>query len=260
MTVTRAPLAVAEPGCATPEPKPRREGMMRRLVGWCIAHRRRVVVAWVAVAVLTTLLATAVGRHYSTDFTLRGTESQQARDLLARQFPSQSGDIDTIVYRVATGSVDDSRVRAAITRLLSEVKADAHVSGIVSPYSPRGAAQISRDRRTAFAVVDYDQPGQPAAHRRREAGARAGRAGSRSRADRRRGRTGDGERRRLPHRAGDRDRGDRRVGHPAADVRLAARGRAAAADGRSGPADCGRSRSASPRASPAWPTWRLSWR
>jgi RND superfamily putative drug exporter len=131
---------------------------MRRTVGWCIAHRRRVFVAWVAVAVLTTVLATVVGRHYSTNFTLRGTESQQARDLLTRQFPSESGDIDTIVYRVSTGSVDDSRVRAAITRLLSEVRADSHVNGIVSPYSPRGAAQISPDRRTAFAVVDYDNP------------------------------------------------------------------------------------------------------
>jgi putative drug exporter of the RND superfamily len=160
MTDTRAPGATAErPRTApTPEPPGAREGAMRRLVGWCIAHRRRVVLGWVAVAILTTALATVVGRHYSTNFTLPGTESQRARDLLTRQFPSQSGDIDTIVYRVSTGTVENPRVRTAITGLLAEVTSDAHVSGIVSPYSRGGAGQISRDRRTAFAVVNYDQP------------------------------------------------------------------------------------------------------
>jgi RND superfamily putative drug exporter len=162
MTDMRAPRATAErpPTAPKPEPEPPgvREGAMRRLVGWCIAHRRRVVLGWVAVAILSTALATVVGRHYSTNFTLPGTESQRARDLLTRQFPSQSGDIDTIVYRVATGTVEDPRVRTAITRLLAEVNADPHVSGLVSPYSRRGAVQISRDRRTAFAVVNYDQP------------------------------------------------------------------------------------------------------
>jgi RND superfamily putative drug exporter len=32
------------------------------------------------------------------------------------------------------------------------------VNGIVTPYSRRGSAQISTDRRTAFAVINYDKP------------------------------------------------------------------------------------------------------
>jgi RND superfamily putative drug exporter len=140
------------------EPDPVPAGAMERLVGWCIAHRRRVFVGWVAIAALSTVLATVVGRRYATNFSLPGTESQQARDLLAQQFPSQSGDLDTIVFRVSTGTVEDPRVRTAITQLLGRIRADPDVVGTVSPYSGRGSVQLSRDRRTAFAEVDYDKP------------------------------------------------------------------------------------------------------
>ena len=58
---------------------------MLGLARWCIAHRRRVVVAWVAVAILTTVVAQAVGPNYVTVFSLPGTESQRAVDLLKRR-------------------------------------------------------------------------------------------------------------------------------------------------------------------------------
>jgi uncharacterized membrane protein YdfJ with MMPL/SSD domain len=75
---------------------------MVRLARWCIAHRVRVVVAWVAVALLTTFLAGSVGNRYATNFNLPGTESQHVSDLLTREFRAQSGDVDTIVFHVST--------------------------------------------------------------------------------------------------------------------------------------------------------------
>ena len=71
---------------------------------WCIAHRRWVVVGWILIAVLTTVIATGVGRNYATDFSLPGTESQHVVDLLKSEFPAQSGDTDTIVWHNAQGS------------------------------------------------------------------------------------------------------------------------------------------------------------
>jgi putative drug exporter of the RND superfamily len=79
---------------------------MLGLARWCIAHRRRVVVAWLAVAVLTTVVAQAVGPNYVTVFALPGTESQRAVDLLKREFRTQSGDVDTIVVHVSRGTID----------------------------------------------------------------------------------------------------------------------------------------------------------
>ena len=130
---------------------------MLKLTSWCIAHRRYVLVAWVAVAVLATGLAQSVGRQYATNFSLPGTESQRAIDLLTRQFPAQSGDVDTIVFHSAQGSIDASPVRAAIVSLLARVSKMPHVVSVISPYTAAGAVQVSRDRRTAFATINYDK-------------------------------------------------------------------------------------------------------
>ena len=79
---------------------------MRGVARWCIAHRRGVIVAWVAVAILGTVVAQSVGRNYVVAFSLPGTGSQRATDLLMREFPVQSGDVDTVVFHVAKGTVD----------------------------------------------------------------------------------------------------------------------------------------------------------
>ena len=91
---------------------PTRRATLLGLVRWCVAHRRRVVVAWVAVAVLTTIVAGSVGRQYATNFSLPGTESQRASDLLTREFKAQSGDVDTIVFHVSRGTIDSPAVRS----------------------------------------------------------------------------------------------------------------------------------------------------
>ena len=70
---------------------------------WCIAHRRWVIVGWVVIAVGSTVIATAVGRQYATNFSLPGTESQHVIDLLQSEFKTQSGDVDTIVFHTSNG-------------------------------------------------------------------------------------------------------------------------------------------------------------
>ncbi len=124
---------------------------------WCIAHRRWVVVGWVLIAVVSTVVAGAVGRQYATNFSLPGTESQHVTDLLAKEFPSQGGDVDTIVWHARSGSVRDRRVRAAIVPVLARVAGMAHVVSVLSPYGPRGGAEISGDGQTAFATVNYSK-------------------------------------------------------------------------------------------------------
>jgi putative drug exporter of the RND superfamily len=129
-----------------------------KLTRWCIAHRGRVFVAWVVVAVLTTAVASAIGRNYATNFTLPGTQSQRVLDLLKKEFPAQSGDTDTIVFHTEDGTIDDPQVKAAMTKLLDQVSNDSHVVSVRSPYGADGAVQVSRDRMTAFATVNYDKP------------------------------------------------------------------------------------------------------
>jgi RND superfamily putative drug exporter len=136
---------------------------------WCIAHRRWVVAGWITLAVATTLIASAVGRQYANNFSLPGTEAQRVVNLLGREFKAQSGDVDTIVFHSSRGSVDAANVRATITPLLDRVSRMAKVVSVISPYSSAGAVEVSRDRSTAFATINYskranqlpDKTGQP---------------------------------------------------------------------------------------------------
>jgi RND superfamily putative drug exporter len=130
---------------------------MLRLTRWCIARRRTVVLGWVAIAILTSVLAQAVGRNYTTVFSLPGTESQHAADLLTREFAAQSGDVDTIVFRVSHGTVDSPAVKSVMTPLITDLRTLPHVAGVISPYSSRGAVQVSPHRMTAFATINYDK-------------------------------------------------------------------------------------------------------
>lgn len=130
---------------------------MLALARWCISHRRRVVVIWIILAIAVSVIAQAAGRDYANNFSLPGTQAQKAVDLLQQKFPSQSGDLDQIVWHTPSGTVDAPAVKAKMQPLLEEVERLPHVVGVISPYSPAGAAQVSKDRRTAFASVSYSK-------------------------------------------------------------------------------------------------------
>jgi RND superfamily putative drug exporter len=130
---------------------------MLKLTRWCIAHRRIVVVAWIAVAILTTVLASAAGRNYATDFSLPGTESQHALDLLNKEFKTQAGDVDNVVFHTSQGTINSPDVRAAMTKLEGELVNDPHVVSVLSPYTPRGAVQVSKNKTTAFFTLNFDK-------------------------------------------------------------------------------------------------------
>jgi RND superfamily putative drug exporter len=116
-----------------------------------------VVIGWIVIAVGSTAIASAVGRQYATNFTLPGTESQHVLNLLQKEFKTQSGDEDTIVFHSANSTIDAPAIRNAIEPLLAHVSQMPHVVEVISPYSQAGALQVSKDRHTAFATVNYDK-------------------------------------------------------------------------------------------------------
>jgi RND superfamily putative drug exporter len=135
----------------------RRLGIVARVGGWAAAHRRLVLLGWIVALIGAFGASKAVGTNYSNSFSLMGTESQRAVDLLKRDFPSQSGDSDQIVFRARSGSVTAAAVQARVGPLLERIARLPHVSGVVSPYSSAGARAISRDGQIAFATVNFDQ-------------------------------------------------------------------------------------------------------
>jgi putative drug exporter of the RND superfamily len=85
-----------------PGTRPRRS-RFERLADWAYSHRRRALLAWVAVLVGVTAASSAVGSDYHNDFSLPGTESQQAVDTLQARAPAQAGDTVQVVFQDPEG-------------------------------------------------------------------------------------------------------------------------------------------------------------
>ena len=122
---------------------------------WCFRHRFAVIAAWVLVLVGLGALSQAVKSDYNNSFSLPGTDSTTAQQLLAKTIPAQAGDADTIVWQVSHGTVRDAAVATRMSSVLKQIAVMPEVAAVVSPYGPRGTAQISRNGRTAYATVDF---------------------------------------------------------------------------------------------------------
>ena len=128
---------------------------MSAIARWCFRHRFAVIAAWVLVLVGLGTLAQAVKSDYNNSFSLPGTGSTTAQQLLGRAIPAQAGDSDTIVWQVSHGTVRDATVTVRMSGILKQIATMPEVAAVASPYEPHGATQISRDGRTAYATVNF---------------------------------------------------------------------------------------------------------
>jgi RND superfamily putative drug exporter len=132
---------------------------MATLARWFYRHRRLVVAAWAAALVALVVASRVAGSDYRDSFSLPNTDSQSAYDLLARNFPQQAGESDTIVWKALSGTVDDAAVHARIDPMLASVGTSAQVRSVTSPYTDAGRQQLSADRTVAFATVTFNGRG-----------------------------------------------------------------------------------------------------
>ncbi|HWM10616.1 MAG TPA: MMPL family transporter [Solirubrobacteraceae bacterium] len=115
-----------------------------RLAAWSYRHRRRALAAWLVVLVGVTAAASAVGSDYHNDFSLPGTESQRAADVLESRAPQQAGDTLQIVVQ-DRGGVAAERVDG----MLARVGDLPHVASV-------SAATLSSDGTIGYATVVLD--------------------------------------------------------------------------------------------------------
>jgi uncharacterized membrane protein YdfJ with MMPL/SSD domain len=115
--------------------------------------------AWVVAVALLILLAGQFGSNTSNNLRLPGTDSQAASDLLASRFPPQQNGSNPLVFHTRTGKVTDAEPKQAIEASYAKVKKLPHVASAVDPFSQQGAAQISKDKQTAFIPVLLDVGG-----------------------------------------------------------------------------------------------------
>ncbi|BFV60807.1 MMPL family transporter [Kitasatospora sp. CMC57] len=137
---------------------PDRPGPLGRIAGWSFRNRGRTVLLWLLAAVVAFGLSAGLSGKYSADYSAPGSDSKQAQQLLARDFPGLGGDAISLVL-ASDGSVTDAATRTQVQGLLAKMAEVPHVKGIDDPYGPRG--RVAADGRTALGQIHLDVANAP---------------------------------------------------------------------------------------------------
>nr|WP_205616393.1 MMPL family transporter [Streptomyces harenosi] len=131
-------------------------------------RRRLVALLWVVLLVGTGVLAGRAPAAPPNDFSMPGTEAQQAYDLLEQSFPELNADGATarVVFRAEDGRVTDAGPRRAIGETVRALGDDPRVARVTDPFATRS---VSEDGSTAYAQVSYGVPASELAEESRTA-------------------------------------------------------------------------------------------
>ncbi|MFF4080031.1 MMPL family transporter [Streptomyces sp. NPDC001777] len=131
-----------------------------RLGRFSFRRRRLVALLWAVVLAACAFAAVKAPTAAEDGFSMPGTESQKAFDLLDRRFPGggSNGAEARIVFVAPEGQkVTAGANRAAVERIVADVAAGDQVKAALAPFSTPGT--VSKDGRTAYSTVAYDAPG-----------------------------------------------------------------------------------------------------
>ncbi len=129
---------------------------MDKIARWCFRNKYIVIGLWIVVLVATTGATKQFGTKYADSFALPQSGSTKALNLLSKVSSSESGEVDTVVWRVQSGTVYDTINKTKINKLISEISTTPQVASVTSPYSIIGSRQISVNGKIAYAKVNWD--------------------------------------------------------------------------------------------------------
>src|SRR3954452_550693 len=128
---------------------------MKSLARWCFRRKFVVIGAWVAALLVLGGLSASVGSGYTDSFSLPGTESTTALNLLTDNFNTESTDTNQVVF--AADDVTAPATKAQIEKTLAAIAHGPHVERVDSPFAKGAAArQVARNQKVAFANVHMD--------------------------------------------------------------------------------------------------------
>lgn len=126
-----------------------------RLGRLAFRKRRYVALLWIAALVGLGLAAGAAPKAADDGFSMPGTQSQQAFDLLNQRFPGPKADGASarLVFVAPQGhQVSEPQYKALIEQAIGEVSAGPQFGSAADPFA---AHAVSQDGSTAYASIDY---------------------------------------------------------------------------------------------------------
>ena len=135
---------------------------MRILAGWCVRHRRIVLLLWAAVLATSIVLVSAFHADYTNNFRFPHTESSDAISLLQSVAPGHSGDTEEVVFGTSGGTtLNDTAVGQRINAMVDKINALPNVTHVTSPYDSSGnlvnTSNVNADQTVGFLQVNFDK-------------------------------------------------------------------------------------------------------
>jgi RND superfamily putative drug exporter len=121
---------------------------------WCARRHWVVIAAWLAILVVLVLTRAAFGGHFTNDYRVPGSDSSAGQSVLAKEFPTQSGNAGQIVFHAHSGTV--AAQKDAVNSSMSQIGKLPHVISAVSPFATSNSPLVSKDGTTAYGTVSWD--------------------------------------------------------------------------------------------------------
>jgi RND superfamily putative drug exporter len=130
--------------------------MLSRTAAWCYRRRRTVVAVWLVALIGISVLGQTAGGDLLKTFSLPGSQSQKAFDVLGKEFQRKGDTGDLVFESTGSGGVRAASVQAAIDPVMAKIRTEPHVVSVTSPYTPAGARFVSHSGTIAYAEILFD--------------------------------------------------------------------------------------------------------
>ncbi|PWG15154.1 hypothetical protein DF268_02740 [Streptomyces sp. V2] len=137
--------------------RPPEPGVFSRIAVFANRHRWTALVLWLVVLVGVWAGASQAGDRYRDDYSLPGTETQNALAILEDHGAGNAWNTVSIVLHDKDG-VRDSGTESAVAGMLKQVSGLPGVVGVTSPYEDKSA--VSADGTIGYATVELDRPAE----------------------------------------------------------------------------------------------------
>ena len=142
-------------------------GSLSRWMRACASHPWRVVLAWLGILAALIFMVGAFGGSLKDEFSIPGSDTQRATDLIEAEFAEEQGGVLNLVFAAPTGErLDTPERRAAIEEAIAQLESDEFAptgeapdgdAGITSVGDPFDENTFSDDGRIAYAEAQFDR-------------------------------------------------------------------------------------------------------
>ena len=142
-------------------------GGLARWMRACASHPWRVVFSWLGILAALIFMVAAFGGSLKDEFSIPGSDTQRATDLIEAEFAEEQGGVLNLVFAAPPGErLDTPRRRTAIEQAIAELESDEFAptgeapegkAGVTSVGDPFDENTFSDDGRIAYAEAQFDR-------------------------------------------------------------------------------------------------------